>query len=239
MSWTDKKAIKQFCKLRDEFNIDRYVETGTHKGIGAAVHAANFSEVLTIENDQKWFDISHERLAMYDNVEQKLCDSQVVLKNLANEYKTMPGNEYTFFYLDAHFYDPQALPEDRFVVLKELRALAGHHRCVIAIHDFDCNGLGHIVYDGQSLNFNLLKEWLYAVNPNFNYYCNTRELCDIMTVQRITDGEVPNLNPDPEVLDAMQYVWSLPEKTYRGILYAVPKKLDLNVFELVEFSDTL
>ena len=132
-----------------------------------------------------------------------------------------------FIYLDAHFYDSTLPPEKRFVVLDELNALEDTKNCIIAIHDFDNGKFGHITYDGQQLNFALLSEKLKNVNKDFHYYTNTG--CDI-----IKSGKEIGLEDDEEMLGTLKFVWSAPEKTKRGLLYCVPKELDLTKYKLRE-----
>ena len=54
MCWLDKKSIEQILKMRDDFNISTFIETGTFKGINAKVHAYNFKEVLTCDISEEY-----------------------------------------------------------------------------------------------------------------------------------------------------------------------------------------
>lgn len=229
MSWTDKKAIEQITKLRDYYSISTFIETGTFKGVNAAVHANNFEIVVTCEKIEEYYWEAKDKLFHFPNVYVVLANSPDFLEHIN---RLTSGIELIFIYLDAHFYDPSLKPEDRWVVIKELQALRGAHNCVIAIHDFDCNGLGHLTYDGQNLNFELLKPYLYGVNPNFHYYGNTKETCDILTKERVSSGEIPNLILDDVTDNNLTYAWSNETKTYRGILYCTPTALDLTKFDL-------
>ena len=125
-------------------------------------------------------------------------------------------------YLDAHFYDKSLPKNKRFVVVDELKALEEMKRCIIIIHDFD-NNLGHITYDGIPLDMKLVKPFLLKVNPKFYFYTNTLAGCNI--IKNSYELENENLHGYIEVLDNLKYVWSKPEKTYRGILYCLPFKL--------------
>lgn len=232
MSWTDKKALEQIIKLRDYYNISSFIETGTFKGVNAAVHANNFKTVITCEKIEEYYLESKKKLSSYKNIELVHDDSVHFLSELSRLIITEYISPMVFIYLDAHFYDPTLKPEDRWVVIKELQALKNLYTCVIAIHDFDCNGLGHLIYDGQNLNFELLKPYLYGVNPNFHFYGNTKETCDILTKERVAAGEIPNLILDAVTDDNLTYVWSNEIKTYRGILYCTPTALDLTKFDL-------
>ena len=88
--------------------------------------------------------------------------------------------------------------------------------------------MGHITYDGQPLNMDLLKEDLLRVNPNFKFYTNELSSCDILkekdAIIRMANGKPIY---DDDMLSNLRYVWSSPEKTYRGILYCLPD--DVNI----------
>jgi hypothetical protein len=127
------------------------------------------------------------------------------------------------FYLDAHFYNPKLPKSKRFVVLDELKSLKGRKDAIIIIHDFD-NGLGHCRYDGIRLGMNILKNPLKKVNPKFYLYTNRLESCDIMK---------PEETNDPVMQDNLNYAWSEPRLTYRGILYCLPKRLSKKELEVL------
>src|SRR3990167_6376265 len=219
MSWTDKKAVETILKLRDKFNIKDFVETGAFKGINARFHSRNFLQVKTCESNPEHYQDAIKNLSNCQNVHVYLRDSKSFLeryicKHIFNQREDMP-----LFFLDAHFYDIKLPKEKRFVVLDELRALEGFNKGVVIIHDF-ANNLGHITYDGIDLNFDLLKDSLYKVNPNFYYYTNNLDNCDIVK-PTIEDIEKSGLIADKETLDNLQYAWSSPRLTYRGILYCI------------------
>lgn len=231
MSWTDKKSIEQIKKFRDTFNIETFIETGTFRGFNAFHHSYNFKHVYSCELVDEYYKLSKTALDWYKlkNVNLFKIDSPKFL----NIIKQLFTEDIIFIYLDAHFYDPSLPKEDRWVVLKELDALKNTKNCVIAIHDFDCNGLGHINYDGQTLNFDFVKERLLKVNENFNFYYNTKEWCDITTKDDILNNKLEGIELNNYVSDTLDFVWSQERLTYRGILYCSPKPIDLNKFELV------
>ena len=218
MSWTDKKAVEHIKQIRDIFKVKTLVETGTFKGINAELHSKNFKEVFTCEKIKDYYYKAKERLSTYDNVFISYSDSSEFLKR----FLKIPN---VLFYLDAHFYDYTLPKNKRFVVLDELKMLKGKKDSIIVIHDFD-NNLGHIVYDGQSLDLNLLRNDLLKINPNFKFYTNELSSCDPVTLieQDIKDA---GLNLDADTIDNLQYAWSCPRLTYRGILYCVSKKINI------------
>ena len=222
MSWTDKEALRTINKLRDEFGISDFIETGTYKGVNADIQSKNFNRVFTCEINPDYYIQANLRLKDRENVYIEKMDSPSFLRRIMNK---LPKKTIKFIYLDAHFYDPNLPKEQRFVVLRELRALAKNNKCIICIHDFDNGKFGHITYDGQPLDFNLLQYELRDINPDFYYYTNTE--CDI-----VKSGKEIGLEDDDEMESTLKFVWSSPEKTKRGILYCIPKKLDLKKYKL-------
>ncbi|MFA5394976.1 MAG: hypothetical protein WC346_03050 [Methanogenium sp.] len=228
MSWTDFKAVETFCKLRDEFNIKYYIETGTFRAQGARVMSSFFDEVFTCEISLNYYIQAKKNIKDIPNIRVFLEDSPTFLKILSRVFY-----DPAFYYLDAHFYDPNLPKEERFTVKKELEAIKPSKNCVIAIHDFDTrNGLGHLVYDGIPLDFEVVKEGLRKINPDFVFYTNYKDACKIVTKEDITTGKLPHLQLTLDMEDSLNFIWSDPFKTYRGILYCVPKELDLTKYEL-------
>lgn len=228
MCWLDKKALETMQKLKEEFKIRYFMETGTYKGVNAAVHAHDFEYVFTCDINEEFLKEASKKLDKYPNVYLFKSSSPDFLLTFIDRHKRLKSNELIFVFLDAHFYDP-ALKE-KWVVRDELKALEGFDKCIICIHDFDCEGLGHCKYEGESLGFPVVGDLLKKVNPNFKYYTNTKEFCEIYTEETIKD--LPGLELDEVTKSNIQYAWSNPEKTYRGILYAVPADLDLTKYNL-------
>jgi hypothetical protein len=191
-------------------------------GINARMHSKNFKTVFTCEKVEEYYKKALERLVKYPNVVIDLMDSPEFLKKYTEYHNQSKKDEIPFFYLDAHFYNPN-LPEgkEKFVVLKELKALEGFKDSVIAIHDFD-NGLGHCRYDGIRLDMDLVREDILKVNKDFKFYTNRLESCDIYDTNTILDS---GLEIDYETMDNIRYANSSPRLKFRGILYALPSEL--------------
>jgi hypothetical protein len=222
MSWTDKRAIETIKQLRDYYEVTDFVETGTFMGINARLQANNFDFVFTCEKVPEYHRKALDRLVGFENVTLRLMDSPEFLSKYIKEYKDQEREDTPIFYLDAHFYDPK-MPKGKgkFVVLKELQALKGFNNSIVIIHDFD-NGLGHCNYDGIRLDMDLVREDIKKVNPNFNYYTNRLESCDIYTPETILDS---GMEIDFETMDNIRYANKEPRLKFRGILYALPSKL--------------
>ncbi len=224
MSWTDKKAVEVIKYLRDKYDIKTLIETGAFKGINARLHGKNFETVMTCENQNSYFEEAKENLKQCDNVILIKEDSPSFLHHLSiNQY---------IFYLDAHFYNPNLAIEDRFVIKNELENMKKFKNSIIIVHDFD-NGLGHVTYDNIDLDIELLRNKLKKINKKFFFYTNTLESCDIVK-SNAKDIKDAGLEVDFDTLDNLDYAWTSPRLTYRGILYCLPT--ELNKLELMKLG---
>jgi len=217
--------VEHIKKLRDLFNVKTYIETGTFKGIGARFWSNHFQEVLTCEINKEFIKSASKKFQGKTNIILTEKSSPDFLRRFKEDYHKEKRNDIVIIYLDAHFYDPKA--ENKFIVLEELKALRNFKNCIIIIHDFD-NNLGHITYDGQPLNLELIKEDLMNVNPEFKLYTNELASCDIIK----HPDDLEDLEDDFDTRDNIVYAWSSPEKTYRGILYAIPEKVNIGLKEV-------
>ena len=234
MCWVDKKSIEQILKLRDKFHISTFIETGTFKGVNAKFHAQNFKEVLTCDINEEYLKKARKRLKPHKNVFVYKQSSPNFLKSFIQKYNHQEREDIVVIFLDAHFYKPFLPPDEKWVVINELKALKGFKNCVIYIHDFDCEGLGHCIYDGEDLGYPLIKDDLMKVNPNFYLYTNTREFCEIYNEKTIAN--VPGITLDEDTLENIKFTNSEKRLAYRGILYCTPEELDLNYFQLKKFN---
>ena len=225
MSWTDSQIIEVIKYLRDKYNIKTFIETGTFKGVNAKLHSKNFDTVITCENNRNHYREAKKKLENFENI-------VIIKENSPDFVRKLSINRY-IFYLDAHFYDPE-LPsgKGKFIVLKELENMTKFKDSVIIIHDF-ANGLGHITYDGIDLDIDLVRNKLKKINKNFYFYTNMLESCDPLKpiAQDIRDA---GLEVDFETLDNINYAWSSPRLTYRGVLYCLPT--ELNELELKQLG---
>lgn len=160
--------------------------------------------------------------------------SHKFLKSFVGFYQKWNRNDNVLVYLDAHFYNPGAkTQEERWVILHELRALEGFDRCILVIHDVSgCGeGLHGLVYDGEPLTFDLLKDSLLRVNPKFHFYINAREFIEVHTPESIVG--VKGLEPDEDTLETINFHSGSDRRKYRGALYCVPEPLDLTEYQLL------
>jgi hypothetical protein len=230
ISWTDYTALETIKQLRDEFKVETFIETGTFKGINSFVQAGNFKYVLTCEKNREFVSEAMRLLKGKENALVFNNNSPEFLRDFVKRYRENKLKDTVIIYLDAHFYDPEA--KNKFIITEELEALKGFRDCIIIIHDFN-NGLGHIEYDGQSLTLDFLKKRIMHINPLFRFYTNTKEFSDIHTIESLHET---GLNGNQEAEDNIRYAWSSKRLTKRGILYCVPKELDLNRYKLIKWN---
>lgn len=211
--------------MRDKYKIKDFVETGTYKGVNAKLQSTNFERVFTCEKDVKLYGKARKRLKECKRVTCALQHSPDFLKDYVSKYRGEKRKDKVLVYLDAHFYDP-TMPKGRgkFLILDELKNLKNLN-CILIVHDFD-NNLGHITYDGISLDMDLIGAPLKKINPNFYFYTNTLASCDIVR-PCYEDIRKAGLECHEDVLDVLKIAWQEPRFTFRGILYALPTKLTM------------
>ena len=232
MSWTDKKSLENIKHLRDDFFVPTFIETGTFKGVNARVQSYNFQWVFTCEVVKEYYlHAVNNRLKNINNVMLVLMSSPKFLTFFENFFRRT-----IIYYLDAHFYDPKLPIEKRFVIQEELKTLKDNYNCIIIIHDFDNGELGCIEYDNIKMGMNVVGDLLFDVNPNFHFYTNSKSDCDIVTLDDVANHVIPGVENDEDIIDNINYAWTKPEKTYRGMLYCTPKKLELSKYNLRRFQ---
>lgn len=230
MCWLDKKSLKQMLTLRDLYEIEEFVETGTFRGVNVRYHSHHWTHVFSCDINDEYLAIAREYNKGRSNVTIEKQPSPVFISNFVDDYIKNMRKDIVFFFLDAHFYDPSLPIGDKWVVVNELKVLKGFANCVICIHDFDCSGLGHCCYDDQPLGFPLVLEYLNDVNRGFYYYVNNIGDCDIHDQESILGVEELDVNEN--VLDTVRNTNSCDRLKYRGILYCTPTELNLDNFEL-------
>uniref|UniRef100_A0A6M3L7S3 Putative methyltransferase n=1 Tax=viral metagenome TaxID=1070528 RepID=A0A6M3L7S3_9ZZZZ len=227
MVWCDRFAQETFLKLKDEFGIGLLVETGSYIGHSAELYAHYFTGVITIEIDTKYAEAAKQRLARYPNVKVFNASSDDIISILNPK-------EPIFFFLDAHDFNNMVV--DNWIVRRELRAIGQRDNCIIAIHDYDNGELGHIQNGDAKLDWGMVGDLLQQVNPNFRYYTNRKEDCDIVTEENVS--QLP-IQMDEVIYHVIRHsINGGGDATkYRGILYAVPRELDLSKYKLREYGN--
>jgi hypothetical protein len=158
----DSYIGNELIKLRDKFNIEYCIETGTQYGSSTIALANIFDNVISIEADADFSIIATERIKN-ENVVLIEGRSEDVLKLIE------PDN--VLYYLDAHGCNIGGCP-----LKKELMIIAGkkHKNVSIAIHDFKVpeKDFGFDSYDFD-LSFEEIEGYLNYIYPEgFKYHYN-------------------------------------------------------------------
>lgn len=155
----------ELIKLRNNFNIDFCIETGTQYGSTTLELYDVFGYVTTIEADSNYLKIASERFAGL-NINYILGRSENILPILRDHNDTL-------FYLDAHGCEIGGCP-----LKQELKIIAAKNlkNICIAIHDFknpEHPDFGFDTYDYE-LCFEEIEPYLKAIyKDGFDYHYNT------------------------------------------------------------------
>jgi hypothetical protein len=105
--------------LRHRYDIECFVETGTHLGEACLKMAPLFAKIITIELAEAYFEAATHLLANTPNVLPLLGHSVVLLREL------LPSLPPTLFWLDAHYSGgPTAGVGDECPLLEEIAVIA-------------------------------------------------------------------------------------------------------------------
>lgn len=130
-----KLLFEKICKT---FPIDYIIETGTYVGNTTGFLAQKNIPVITIEMNKRFLKLSQKRLKKFKNIDFQLGNSIKILKKLID---TDIINQFTFFYLDAHWFGDLPLQE-------EIKTIVSYwDRFIIMIDDFKVPGDDGYLYD--------------------------------------------------------------------------------------------
>lgn len=130
-----------FAYLKNTYNLDVSIETGTYEGDTASFFANLFDQVFTIEISNEQFQKALDRLNIYPNIGMIQGDSPQVLRQILPQLK----EKKILFYLDAHWRADWPL-------LNELNEISQTHKdnCIIVIDDFKIPGRPEFAYDSYN-----------------------------------------------------------------------------------------
>lgn len=146
----DSHLEEKFLLIKNIFNLDTVIETGTYHGTTTEWFSKHFKDVYTIESQTAHFDEARKRIGHIENIRMNLGDSPEFLKNILSEI----DNSKTILFLDAHWYTNPVLAE--LDAIKESGKLP-----LLAIHDFmvpDHPEFGYDAYPDQDIVYNW--EWI-------------------------------------------------------------------------------
>ena len=132
-----------FLMLKDKYELNLCIETGTFKGDSTIVFSRIFDRVDTIEINPSFLDFTKSKIGNRKNINFHLGNSVEVFKTLLptlNKFRPI-------FYLDAHWND--------FWPLRDELTLIGQNfkdNCIIVIDDFKVPNRPDITFDQYGKN---------------------------------------------------------------------------------------
>jgi hypothetical protein len=168
----DSFVCKDFIKLKDKYNLNVAVETGsclysTTKWLGQ-----NFANVHTIELSEEYSRHGIHKVAGMLNVHTNIGDSVSFLNRMVD---VLTPDDKCIFFLDAHWGQNCPLLEELDVLTRVKTNLAP----VIAIHDFFTGDekLGWDEYNGQRFDYAWIEPKVKALelahNCTYHHFYNT------------------------------------------------------------------
>lgn len=150
--------------LKNKYNIDTVIETGTYKGNTTVLFSSIFDHVYTIEVSDTYYKEVSTKLAQYKNIKCIMGSSQTVLKRI------LPGlkEKRILFFLDAHW-------QSFWPLRHEIATIAKTHRdnSVIIIDDIKVPGREEIPFDKYGDNecsLEYVKKELDKAYSSYSYY---------------------------------------------------------------------
>lgn len=169
----DTYILNEVKRLKEQFKIKTFIETGTNEAETTTVMAEIFDSVHTIELNQEFYNNCKEKLKDFKNATIHNGSSQEVMDKIL---KDIDGP--IMFFLDAHWnlYCP---------IFDELKKIKEYNKkdSVILIHDFKVpnSNLGYMklpgggrVDGGAPLDYEVIKTLLDEIyNNNYDFYYNS------------------------------------------------------------------
>jgi cephalosporin hydroxylase len=146
----DYYLSEKFLEIKNEYNLNTVIETGTYHGTTTSWFSKHFKDVYTIESQSAHFEEASKIIGHINNIKMSLGDSSELLKEIL---PSIDDNK-TIIFLDAHWYTNPVLAE--LDAIKESGKLP-----ILAIHDFmvpDHPEFGYDEYPDQNIVYNW--EWI-------------------------------------------------------------------------------
>jgi len=169
----DNYVCQEFLRLKEKYQINLAVETGSCLYSTTLWLAQNFNSVQTVEINKDFASFGQYKIADYPNVRPWICDSVEFLNMLST---LLAPSDKILYFLDAHW-------NEHCPLLHELAAISKIKTTqppIIVIHDFytgDPN-LGWDEYDGQDFDYQWIEPSIKNLESSFNciyeHYYNTQ-----------------------------------------------------------------
>ena len=162
----------EFLKLRDKYNIESIIETGTFEGNTTKWLARFFQNVYTIEIDIKYVNNAIANCMVYkDKINFLHGDSSILLPEVLDKI----NDDNVLIFLDAHRRNENPL-EKELVIIEAYKKK--FKNIIIIIHDFYVpdTKLGYDTFMDRPLSFDWFKDKFDLIyENNYTYYYNTTD----------------------------------------------------------------
>ncbi len=159
----DTKICEKFIELRDEYQIDVAVETGSCFYSTTEWLANNFERVFTTEINADFAKYGNHKIADKTNVHDFFLDSPLFLKEII---PVVSRYDKVIFFLDAHWLNACPLLDE----LSTIKDFELEFAPIIAIHDFYTGNpeLGYDEYNGQRFDYEWIAPYVDAIGKSFD-----------------------------------------------------------------------
>lgn len=164
-AFNDSPEIGTFiCFLKEKYQIDGVVETGTFFGFTTSFFARHFNEVHTIEIIDQKYENAKDLFQGYNHVHCHQGNSPEVLNKILPSMK----DKRLLFYLDAHW-------ESYWPLLDELHEITQTHKdnCIIVVDDFKVPGryeIRHDAYGEDECSHEYIKNSLKKLFSDYSFH---------------------------------------------------------------------
>jgi hypothetical protein len=169
----DTYIENEFIKLKNKFNINVAIETGSCLYSTSLWLADNFEKVYTIEINDEYAKFGRHKIESLNNVHFEIGKSSEFLNKMLR-FNILSFDRCIFF-LDAHWESHCPLLDE----LNEISHIKTLQPPVITIHDFYTGDekLGYDCYDNKIFNLEYISKSIKTIEENLNckysYYYNT------------------------------------------------------------------
>lgn len=148
--------------LKDKYNLNSCIETGTFKGDTTIVFSRIFNKVDTIEINSSFLEFAKIKLNRQKNITFHLGNSKEILETILPSLK----NSRPFFYLDAHW-------NEFWPLLDEIKIIGKYFKdnCIIVIDDFKVpyrNDISFDKYGDHECSMEYIKDSLPEVFSSYD-----------------------------------------------------------------------
>jgi hypothetical protein len=163
----------EFIKLKNKFNINVSIETGSCFYSTSKWLAKNFEKVYTVEINEEYSKLGKHKIENLNNVHFEVGNSWEFLNKIFQTH-ILPSDKCIFF-LEAHWGSHCPLLDE----LREISKIKTTQPPVITIHDF-YNGnekFGYDSYHNKIFDLEYISESIKTIetslNCKYSYYYNT------------------------------------------------------------------